>query len=657
MYTNFSQKRFAYTSGNELYLNGESYVGYFNTLSGDFFTGKDRTETSEELLPGDRIETDYFTSNFYKDRKIFETDLSLPYDKDSLSVAANEFITYTAFSELMKRVHENTMYIYSKTFIADNDLPLGNTYWAGISAQVGVSENDGQSLVSLTPTSALELQWYSESYVADTVNGYEIGLPDLDLIKKIQTVKTETGNTIAFGVTPNKIITLSSDANFSTINVSFSSDKVDQNTLLEFRDIVDISIYDNKCYIADGDNNIVYKYDISSYLFDNPDVHELLLEEAVGGSKDNTGQKFIFNSIRRIDASEDKLFVQDSNNRIRVLDKNFSWIADIVLTDEDRYDTILSFKYNDFHDFLLVIVGEQNSNDKYFLYIQINGSAVNTSNKYPVNVSGNIQRIVFSSENSNVFYASTSRDIYKFFISNISAPIGEWRLNNLGINFENVTNFIETTYDQIETDWENMLSLTVPGDEDDTSIANATIVANIKDIDIIPGDNNDIIFTIANVGEIKFIPGISSLFGNPIREAPLRIVTAVEQTNYDTILQTKDFNFYTKSRIGPDSTGYINSLTINNELYKHIYNIIHIAQTIKGRFVGVFRTPTSSMVYNHYEYLSLDDITNIDVNNFFIHENEHLSYSNINRCLSKIYDLQEKIINTINTRVKNLSPN
>jgi hypothetical protein len=189
----------------------------------------------------------------------------------------------------------------------------------------------------------------------------------------------------------------------------------------------------------------------------------------------------------------------------------------------------------------------------------------------------------------------------------------------------------------------------------------------IRDFDIIPEDDKDRILAVGNAGALNFIPGVRDRFGDIIYEAPIRIASMLEKTTFDTILTDNDINTYKRERIGSGLDEYINALTINKEIYKQAYSLFKFVQLIKGRFVSeidinltgeIDNLRNGSLIYKQYEYTSLDNIIeDFDVNNLYIHENEHLSYNNINRCLAKLYSLQENILNAVNTRVKNLSPN
>ena len=648
MNINFAQKRFGYTYGDELYtINDESYVGFYNTLSGSFYTGRDITPNSSRLFSKDKIETDFIVSNYFKDRVAVFENISLPYSEEDLLVPPNEFITYTSFGNLMERIHKNTLYLYSKLFFANNNLPSGDTRWAGISADIDISTETGR-ITATTSSGEFEFKCHSGGYVADTVNSYEIGWPDLDLIRKIQIVKTESDNNIIFGVTSNRLITLSSNSEFTTITVSSSSRNVDNNSELRFKNIADISIYDNKCYIVDNSKNIIYKYNISSFLFDNPENQKFFLEESVGGGRDQSGQKFLFNKISCIDVSKSKIFVKDSEKRVRVLDKNFSWITDIIFEDS----IIISLKYNEFHNFLLLVNYDLNERRKYFVFITLDNTNILLGERLYFNLPGSISRIKFSSENSNIMYIAADNNIYKYFLSNTQNEIGKWRLENLGINFRNIWNYIDKLdYDQITFDWDNLTSLTVSD--------NNGVISVIRDFDITSSDDSDRIIAIGNTGPLNPIIGIEDFFSNDyIYEAPIRIAYMEEKTIFDTILVDSDINIYRQERIGSGLDEYINALTINKEIYKQAHALYKFVQLIKGRFVCEIDNFDQSLLYKQYEYTSLDNIIeDFDINNIYIHENEHLSCNNINRCLSKLYSLQESILNAVNTRVKNLSPN
>ena len=219
------KKRYAYADSGELLLDGSAYEGFFNINNGVFTTGKYRTDKSKLLTSNNKIECDYYQSKYFKDRKISDS-LLFPYTRENILVPANESISYTAFNSVLNRVYENTIFLYSKLFIASNNIPSGETFWAGVSADIDVST--ATEILTATADGGFDLKWHAGEYIADTVSSNEVGLNDLDLIRRFDNIQTNDGNNIIFACTGTKLITLSSDSAYNTINVTFSGSKIDR---------------------------------------------------------------------------------------------------------------------------------------------------------------------------------------------------------------------------------------------------------------------------------------------------------------------------------------------------------------------------------------------------------------------------------------------
>jgi hypothetical protein len=138
-------KRYNYTTGGVYTLSGQPYVGYFNVESKISTTGRTRTANSQNLHPTSNIAVDLYqyeigNNLIFPDRLIVD-NISLPNTLDEIILPPNEVVTNRIFTAHLKRLYENTLYLYSQLNIASNDIPNGYLYWIGVSAAQTLSEN------------------------------------------------------------------------------------------------------------------------------------------------------------------------------------------------------------------------------------------------------------------------------------------------------------------------------------------------------------------------------------------------------------------------------------------------------------------------------------------------------------------------------------
>jgi hypothetical protein len=93
---------------------------------------------------------------------------------------------------------------------------------------------------------------------------------------------------------------------------------------------------------------------------------------------------------------------------------------------------------------------------------------------------------------------------------------------------------------------------------------------------------------------------------------------------------------------------YINSLTFN----KLLYSLIHNLNIIKNNLIGHFKAATNLDNVIVYDNVIIDEyFKNLKLKtdeDYFVHNNEHLSII-VNKVFENIYDIQEKIVNRMQT--------
>lgn len=639
-------KRYSYTAGGEYTLSGSDYIGYFNIENNIPRTGRTATSKSQILLPTDKIAVDMYQYKIednliFPDRLIVDA-ISLPNGFEEIKIPVNEIVTKSIFNAHIKRVYENTIYLYSKLNIASNDIPNGYLYWVGVSGVSGAN-----------PLSASTSRWNPANLLTINESYGSIGYPELDNCKKSATVISKDGQVyITFAVSDTTLSVISSKSDKSDTQVVFSTSAIDLNSDKSFSMIEDISVNGDHLYITDSINNAVYKYDISGYIVtDVTRFNTVYLIDVIGYLGDENNRSG-FNEPAAVEAISDRVYIHDRVNKcIKTYTKDFTWVNTLIL---DINYSIIDIKFNDYFgnlfiladkgnsDFIIMvldkdakkILNEYDLDEKYEEIIDGEIAKISIKNKnrisYVIDPRERLRGIRFSSQDSNIFYVFSNYTVYKKFITKPEATIGKWSITRAGISWGYIWNFIDVNYNNLSVAWN-----TISGSGREN--------INIADMNIISReDNYDDIFMPVKANSPECF----------------KILYFKESTLYDTALKSRDISIYNTTRLGMQEGEYVNALTINKELYKQIFNIFAIRNLLKGKFAGSYNR-AGNLVYEQYDYLQDEEMQSIMVDNsndLYVHENEHVSSEVLNRPLKKIFNLQQKLLNIVDTRVKNITP-
>jgi hypothetical protein len=637
-------KRYNYTTGSVYTLSGEPYVGYFNVENKIATTGRTRTSNSQNLQPTSNIAVDLYqyeigNNLIFPDRLIIDT-VSLPNNLDEIILPPNEVVTNRIFTAHLKRLYENTLYLYSQLNIASNDIPNGYLYWIGVSAAESLSAN--------------EQKWNPGSLITTNYPYRDFGYPEIDDSHKCVTVKKNNNEDyISFTVSNTMFSVISSRADKSATAAVFSTEAIDLNSDMIYSKIEDIAISDNKyIYIADSGNNTIYKYDISGYTNDDITIAGKKFLVDVFGYKGDAKNRAGLDEPTVIEANTNRIYIFDSNNKcIKTYTTDFTWINTFSLPSNV---VIKDIQYNKFHnavfavaernivDYTLLVfdydvknlLAEYDLDEKYEEIINGVENKISASRggriKYVLDPREQIRGLRFSSQDSNIFYIFSNYNIYKKFLTKPQATIGKWSISRAGISWNYIWNFIDINWNFLFITWNTIKGL---GREN----------INITDMSIIPRDDNfDDIF-------------VSVKSGDP--EA-FKILYCNEYTLYDTALMSSDVNIYNTTRIGTLEDEYVSAFTINKEIYKQSFNVIALRNLLKGRFTGSYNI-AGNLLYEQFDYITDNELESIiieSIENLYVHENEHVSSEVLNRCLRKLYSIQEIMLRLVKAKIKNISP-
>lgn len=637
-------KRYNYTTGGVYTLSGEPFVGYFNVENKVATTGRTRTVNSQNLQPTSNIAVDLYqyeigNNLIFPDRLIVDV-VTLPNSLDEIIIPPNEVVTNRIFTAHLRRLYENTLYLYSQLNIASNDIPNGYLYWIGVSAAESLSAN--------------EQKWNPSSIITTNYPYGDFGYPEVDVSHRCITVKkTNNQDYISFTVSNTIFTVISSKADKSATAAVFSTSAIDLNSDMIYSKIEDIAISDNRyVYIADSGNNAIYKYDISGYTTDDFTIADKKFLIDVFGQRGDLKNRTGFNEPTVIEANSDRVYIFDSLNKcIKTYTTGFTWINTFILNSNI---IIKDIQYNKFHNAVFA-VAERNNTDYTLLVFDYDVKNLlveyDLDEKYEEIIDGDVSKIAanrggrikyvldpreqirgirFSSQDSNIFYLFSNYNIYKKFLTKPQATIGKWSISRAGISWGYIWNIIDINWDTLFVTWN-----TISGSGREN--------IDITDMSIIPRDDNfDDVF-------------VSAKAGNP--EA-FKILYCNEYTLYDTALLTSDVSVYNAPRFGALEEEYVNAFTINKEIYKQSFNILALRNLIKGRFTGSFNI-AGNLLYEQYDYITDKEMESIaieSVENLYVHENEHVSSEVLNRGLRKLYSIQETMLQLVKTRIKNITP-
>ena len=120
-------KREYVSSGTFQTLTGD-YTGYVDVLSGVPYVYNTKTT----LTSLGTFETDLLTSSHFRNRSVDDA-IDLPYSESSILFQPNDYLTGSLLNDKFNKLQENNTYLYSRMFMADNNLPVSdNLFYFGL---------------------------------------------------------------------------------------------------------------------------------------------------------------------------------------------------------------------------------------------------------------------------------------------------------------------------------------------------------------------------------------------------------------------------------------------------------------------------------------------------------------------------------------------
>lgn len=768
-----------YWSNNEFHhKNGEAYNGYVGICNSKGYV----YDTEEPLIKNDSYLTQINSSEHFYDR-ILDEEISLPWGKQDIQFAANDFLSTHTLKNIILRLQQNNDYIFKNAIISNTLVPNTNncsilaTYnesfyvFVGRTGKEYVSVIDEAALADIknnyvinrdanlvTSDKSLELhigdiplEKYEGYLKVPTVkqnlkikSGYlhqynlvqqkqtktaldpifypqydELGnaSPPLynfnDIVHAEMTItkveETDSGRKLHLMIfflfsdklvifpyiyyqndTESPQITLD-DSRYPEINFNPGStdiivlDSVDPNNKnsLKFLGLKDIELHGNYMYLVDQKLNAVFRYDIAYLLNDESDIafnikSIRLLDHLQGDGSVN--DNIYFNAPVSVAVDDDWIYIADKGNScIKKYTASFDYEATLRNSKfiNHSIETIAVNPYSFELDGVKLAPGSlwifSTNGIKLFVTVMSNNTTVYYKPIDKIELlkdqytwDEEFKSVKFSFTNSNYYYISTTKRIYKIHLSKPSYPFAS-------LSYYKQRSLLSTmVWNSVPYPWHTLpdgttdenVNITWSYRPQKTSAEildnRAFCIAGVDSSEIIENGtkqkqfNGDLILHIGNLYDQSKVDTYIKRHMCSFNEIPeVELATMLkasgiflyhEPATFISSISNPSVPCYINEDlqdIKPDE--YVNAITFNAHIYKVIYNLINIKNTLLGRFQGAYNMD-NLMVYdqlildNFFQQLKIEN-----KDDYFIHDNEPVGII-VNRVFEKIWDIQHQIL-------------
>lgn len=618
-----------YTTGGDFFLSGVNYIGYVNIVDGSAFEGK--FNQTQILQPSLNIRSLINIDNeIFFDRTLSDT-LILPYTKEDIKFQPNELINRNSFNFKLGQLYDNFKELYRFGEMSVPNIPRNFTGFAAASGDTGVTP-----VVPGEPP--YTINWVTGDFKTDNYVPFTEYNPSFKGDNEFFNLFTnnEQDNVTIFFSVSNTLFVYETDNPLPGTGVTHSSFAfiLSSNTFGNYGELVfgDISNTtddgDKILYVADRLKNNIHKFDVSTLVnADRTGTKQFRLIDTIGGTGNLESN---FKAIEKIEYGKDNLFVYDSDEfTIKKFTKELNFIA--------KYRNKKFFKENPVMD----ITTDPYKNLLYILTRTCKIQVIRTSDltfvaTYDLGeenfVPGRPNRFIVSTNNSNIYYLQTTKDIYKGHISKLKdgyvSVIGRFKIK-ANVNFAKPWGEYEDQNDYWKT---NLLPSPALGIEGKWNTLGDSSNFNFVGLERLPLESNfEKIYTVTDRSILEFTEN----------SAAVSLLSDERPVFFDLKeIEVKD--------------DYFNSFNYNSSLYKLTFNInllnANICKALKVQFVDGRKEFYS---FNNIDPDIIDNMKLLDQNELYVGVNEVINTNVFNRTVEKIYNYQESLLQAYNIKVLN----
>ena len=483
-----------------------------------------------------------------------------------------------------------------------------------------------------------------------------------------------------------------------------SSDVLVLNTIdpsnknaLKFLSLKCIKLNGNYMYLVDEKLNMILRYDITYLLNDESDyawsLGSIRLLDNMSGDGTMTDGIY-FNKPVSIAVDDDYVYVADSgNNCIKKFSSSFDYKATIrngqfinhdiqsiavnpySITMEDgtelEKNTLWIFSVSGTHIYVTVIDSSNST-----VYAKQIDKIDLVKDKYTWDEE--FKSVNFSFTNSNYYYLCTNKRVYKFHLSKPLYPFASlsyFRQRTMA------SSMVWNSYDQRWHEISEEITWSYHPEKASTEVLDnrAFCLCGIDSSSIIEYDESDdpeikvahtgkkqeqfegdLILHVGNLYDQSMVDSYIKENGCEFNEIPsvelARMIKAsgiflyIEPATFISSLANGNMPCYVDDDLQDFMVDeYVNSITFNAHIYKVIYNLVNIKNSLLGRFQGAYNNE-SIMVFdqlildNFFQQLKLSN-----KDDYFVHDNEPVNII-VNRVFENVWNIQDTIIRRIRAK-------
>jgi len=616
-------KRF-YSVG-EFTLSGSDYNGYVEVID-----GIPCEDITRKLLSSKQtFSTEFRLSKFFLDRLISDTP-TLPNNENNILIETNDYLNTSLLSEKLNKLHENNLFLYTRLFISDNNIPNPSN----VSYIAPREANDTELSLFNNFNSSVSFK--------QSANFKQIGD-----IKRFVTrpIENKENHYALFGISDTQFITLTTNKTETTVleTVQSASRYETTDNELIFKDLGDITSNDTHVFISDTGNNVILKYEVRGYY--NNDLalaNKRNFIEVIGGegkSNDNTR----FNKPSLIACTNSNVVVYDSENgALKVFDTNFNYVTHLKGVAYTR-ERVVSMKFNTQTNLLYCLTQTTDRLLRLYIYDSVFNLLDTQFLEEILEENENVNNITFSYNDSNLWYICTTAYVYKKLVNRPEKLVGRFQTENIFSNLRNtqiiddetpvnnIWNYTNINWQDANFPWNTLETLILGNDFD--AYEDGITIDKFKGIYTnVSSQNNDDIILLSDC----------------------RLYFIREQSVYRSILKFDNFDNYGTGSFNIKNDEFIQGSTLNKELYKIVYDLFLLKNNIVGRFCGFYDGNIPTLTKSGYNYnidfLNItsqefidDFLTKYNFNLLSVSENEKSILGVINRVLAEVYNLQRDV--------------
>ena len=598
---NYIQNHKFYSADNEFLSGSNTFEGYV-IRKGDTFTDTYNFPLTASSTYG----TDLYKSEYTRDRLITDT-LLLPHLLSSIQINVNDILTSDLINEKFTLLNDNTTYLYSRLQTPNSYLP--STSVARFAALTAIDGEEQWKWFNSIVTS-------SEYHATSSYQQFEYINRGIGV-----TNATDASKFTLFCTTSTSFIALTG----STTDLQRVEESVyvsQSNNDLTFTNITCIDFVDKYMYICDKGNNAVYKYDVESYFIgDSAFINNRVFIESIGGIG-NTDDKGLLKQPTLVAVKNDAVAVYDSgNNILKIYDNNFNHRKTLSIGNLRR-EPIVALRYNKFTGELYALtITSLRALKLYRIQEDFSFDAPITLAE-TLAEGEEVKEIVFSENDTDYWYLATTFYIYKRLVSKPKDIIGAYDGGKLFLFYTYKWNYAFFTYNGTSLPW-------------NTSSNKTSSYNNFLGITCAPLTTNfDRVYLFT--------------YG--------RFYSFDEPNNFINLLNFSNRENYSINSISISSKEFVQPSVYNKELYKILSNLLTIKNNIIGKYYGSYDLNGIYRLLGYNYQIDLSVFTIDNIRNFALHQNEGINYFSVNRTLTKIFKLQQVLLDAIDIENNDLIP-